>query len=439
MLVAWTQVMQFRAGETIGDYAILGVLGTGGMGRVFRVRNILSDRIEAMKVVLQDAAADSALAERFLREIKVHASLEHPNIAAMRTALRVEDRIVMIMELVTGASLGELLRDGPLDPQRAVAYAGQVLSALGYAHAHGVVHRDIKPANIIVTPRGTVKVTDFGIAQAGGGGRLTKTGAALGSIHYMSPEHIQGFPCDARSDIYSMGVTLYEMVTGIQPIRGENEYAIMHGHLAQTPPPASELVSTVPAELSAIIAKAMAKAPEERFQSAGEFRAALGISPDGVPVPEAVPEVYPTSQPPQALDTALLAQLESHLVRVMGPIARHLITKASREAASVEELCRILAQQVPDQRERDTFLRSFAKTATAPRTATGSPPHQGAIGAEVMDETTRKLAVFMGPVAGVMVKRAARKVHSIEELYSMLAAEIPSDRDRASFLSSLGK
>jgi serine/threonine-protein kinase len=421
--------MQFRVGETIGDYAILGVLGTGGMGRVFRVRNLLSDRIEAMKVLLPDAGSNPAFAERFLREIKVHASLEHPNIAAMRTALRVGDGIVMIMELVSGASLADLLRAGPLDPHRAAAYAGQVLSGLGYAHSRGVVHRDIKPANIIVTPGGAAKVTDFGIAQARGGGRLTRTGTALGSIHYMSAEQIQGLPCDPRSDVYSMGVTLYEMVTGVQPIRGENEYAVMQGHFTQEPVPASQLVSTVPAELSGIIAKAMAKQPEQRFQSAGEFRTALGA-------PEEAATATETSV---GLDPGVVSEVESHLVRAVGPIARHLVTMAVREATNLDELCRMLAQQVSDEREREAFLRSCAKSTTATRTVTVSRPHGAALSPEALDQTTRKLAPFMGPMASIMVNRAARKAQSLDELHSMLAAEIPSDRDRASFLSSVAK
>jgi serine/threonine-protein kinase len=303
-----------------------------------------------------------------------------------------------------------------------------VLAGLGYAHSRGVVHRDIKPANIIITPQATAKVTDFGIAQAQGGGRPTRTGTALGSIHYMSPEQIQGVPCDPRSDIYSMGVTLYEMVTGVQPIRGENEYAVMQGHFTQEPVAACRMVSTVSAELSAIIAKAIAKQPEHRFHSAGEFQAALGA-----------PEEAAAAEAGCGVGPALVSEVESHLVRVVGPIGRHLVTKASREATNVDELCRMLAEQVADERERDAFLRSCANNTTSTRSATGSQPHGAGLSPEVLDQTTRKLAPFMGPMAGIMVSRAARKAHNIDELYSMLAAEIPSDRDRASFLSSVAK
>jgi serine/threonine protein kinase len=402
--------MPFRLGETAGDYAILDLLGAGGMGRVFRVRSLLSDRIEAMKVLLPEATSDPALTERFLREIKVHASLDHPNIAAMRTAFRVEDHIVMIMELVPGASLSAVLQGGPVDAQRATAYARQVLAALGYAHARGVVHRDIKPSNIIVTPGGEVKVTDFGIAHRTGVERLTQAGTALGSVHYMSPEQIQGAECDARSDIYSVGVTMYEMLTGVPPFRGPNGYAVMQGHLTGQPVNPSRLVPTVPAGLSLVIGKAMAKAPEARYQSAAEMRDAMS-----------------GSETSTALLPEMVAHVESQLVRTLGPIARHLVSNASREAVSLDELCQKLASHVTDERERATFLRACAQSTTPDRPA------------ELLEQITRKLAPFMGPMASLMVTRASRKAQTLAELYSLLAAEIPSDRDRAAFLASLGK
>jgi serine/threonine-protein kinase len=391
----------------------------------------LSDRIEAMKIVRPEAAPDAALAERFLREIKVHASMEHPNIAAMRTALRMEDRIVMIMELVEGSSLAAVLKGGPLQPGTALSYAGQVLSALTYAHARGVVHRDIKPANIIVTPSGVVKVTDFGIARMGGSDRLTLTGVALGSLYYMSPEQVRGAAPDARSDIYSLGVTLYEMVTGVPPMRGENEYAIMHAHLTEEPVPPVQLVPALPAPWSEVILRAMAKAPERRFQSAEEFRTAL-CGP-GEPLPAAAPVPSATA----ALDPEEVTRVESSLMRAVGPIARHLISQASRRAATIEELCHILAEHIPNEQERAVFLRSCTKAVPTGRTTTGGRTGPGPLSEDVLAEARRKLAPFIGPVAKILVDRTARKAHTAEELYSLLAREIPSDRERQSFLSSI--
>src|SRR5436309_404338 len=159
--------------KRIGDYEILGVLGTGGMGRVFKVRNVISDRIEAMKILLPDLAGRQELAERFLREIKLLASLNHPNIAALRTALTLENRLVMVMEYVEGTTLATRLEQGPIPAGEAIGYMRQVLSALAYAHSRNVIHRDIKPANMMLTPSGTEKLTDFVIPRASGDASMT--------------------------------------------------------------------------------------------------------------------------------------------------------------------------------------------------------------------------------------------------------------------------
>src|SRR5215831_6130920 len=152
--------MNLEIGSTVGDYQIVGILGAGGMGKVYKVRNVISDRIEAMKVLLPDLAAAPELADRFLREIKVQASLEHPNIAALHTAVRQDNQLLMLMEFVEGVTLEQKLKEGPLPVEKAVDVIRQVLAGLEFAHAHGVIHRDIKPANMMLTPTGVVKLMD---------------------------------------------------------------------------------------------------------------------------------------------------------------------------------------------------------------------------------------------------------------------------------------
>jgi len=267
--------MTEEAGKRIGDYQILNELGSGGMGRVYRVRNVISDRIDAMKVLLPDLVGRQELAARFLREIKLMASLDHPNIAALRTAFTADNQLVMIMEYVEGSNLAERLLHGPIPAPDAVNYIDQALSALSYAHQQHVIHRDIKPSNMMLTPQGVVKLMDFGIARAGDERSLTMTGTTLGSLGYMSPEQVKGEATDARSDLYSVGVSLYEMVTGQTPFHATSDYSIMAAHVKEAPRPPADLKAGLPAGLNEIILMAIAKDPAQRFQTADAFRNAL--------------------------------------------------------------------------------------------------------------------------------------------------------------------
>jgi serine/threonine-protein kinase len=267
--------MGFETGAHIGDYEIVGTLGAGGMGRVYKVRSIISDRLEAMKILLPNLTTEPELADRFLREIKVLASLTHPNIAALHAAFRFENQLIMVMELVEGTTLEEKLRQGSVPLVDGVDYLAQVLSALSYAHARGVVHRDIKPGNMMVTADGIVKLMDFGIARAASERKLTMTGTTLGSIYYMSPEQVEGRDIDGRSDLYSVGVCLYEVATGKKPFEGDSNYAIMAAHLKQAPVPPIEVDPNIPHPLNEIIMMVLAKDPAQRFQSADAFRNAL--------------------------------------------------------------------------------------------------------------------------------------------------------------------
>ena len=267
--------MELQPGQTIGDYEVLRPLGAGGMGKVYQVRHVISNRIEAMKVLLPGLMNEPELVDRFLREIRISASLEHPNIAQLRTAQRVGDQLIMIMEYVEGSTLDALMHAGRIPMPQAADYLRQALGALGYAHARGVVHRDIKPGNIFVTPTGVVKLMDFGIAKAAADQKLTKTGLMVGSVFYMSPEQIEGRDLDSRSDLYSLGVTLYEIATGQRPFNGDSEYKIMAAHLREMPVPPRDLDLSLSPELNAIILKALAKDPNRRFQTAEEFSGAL--------------------------------------------------------------------------------------------------------------------------------------------------------------------
>jgi eukaryotic-like serine/threonine-protein kinase len=366
-----------EVGQTIGDYQIVAFLGRGGMGSVFKVRNVVSDRIEAMKVLLPDIDNNPEAARRFSQEIKLVATLDHPNIAALRTALRSGTHLMMVMEYIEGQSLEEKLRAEKISVSRAVRYMCEVLSGLSYAHQHGVVHRDVKPSNIMIRSNDSLKLTDFGIATRVGDPRLTAPGAAPGSIYYMSPEQVKALPIDARSDLYSAGVTLYEMVTGQRPIQGESYFAILRAHLDQRPVPAFELAPEVPRPLSALIEKALEKSPDGRFQTADEFRAALlalasGTKPSVKPTATETPrpveaaravtghprDIITASAASSSLDAAQLEAVRKNLAVYVGPLAKILVPRAAKTARSLRDLYQLLAAEIPSETDRQEFLRS---------------------------------------------------------------------------------
>jgi hypothetical protein len=265
----------FDIGQRVGDYEIVSMLGVGGMGSVYRVRNVISDRTEAMKVLLPNLVAEPDLAVRFISEIRMLASFDHPNIAQLHTAFQVDNQLVMMMEFVEGSTLEQIAKQGPIPQSDVINYMQQVLAALSYAHGRGVVHRDIKPANIMVTSRGVVKLMDFGIAKSRTEQDLTRPGTTMGSLYYMSPEQVRGGTVDARSDIYSVGVMMYELLAGRRPFVADSAYEILNQQCNVVPQPPLEVNAQLPPPLSDIIVCAMAKDPANRFQNAQALSNAL--------------------------------------------------------------------------------------------------------------------------------------------------------------------
>ncbi|HVU45490.1 MAG TPA: protein kinase [Terracidiphilus sp.] len=265
--------MASETGQRVGDYEILNLLGSGGMGRVYKVRSTITNREEAMKILLPDFAAEPELAARFMAEIRTLAGLDHPNITQLRTAFQIQNQFVMVMEYVEGTTLDKLSTQLPLE--QVLDYSTQVLAALSYAHSKGVTHRDIKPANIMITTHGVVKLMDFGIAKSTTDLNLTRPGTTMGSIYYMSPEQVRGGTVDGRTDIYSFGVTLYEMLTGRKPFQAETSYSVLNAQLNEAPTPPAQWNPALSPALNDIVLRAMAKDPAARFQTAEEFRNAI--------------------------------------------------------------------------------------------------------------------------------------------------------------------
>ncbi len=230
-------------GEVFGDrYAIQRRIARGGMADVYVARDRLLDREVAVKVLFPEFSKDEASVERFRREAQAAANLNHPNIVGVYDWGERDATYFIVMEYVEGRTLAQILTtEGQLHPDRAADVASDIADGLGYAHRHGVVHRDVKPGNVLVTRDGEVKVTDFGIALAGqrDDGDLTKAGSVMGTATYFSPEQAQGDPVDARSDLYSLGCVLYQMLTGRPPFHGDSEIAVAYKHVNEQAPPPS--------------------------------------------------------------------------------------------------------------------------------------------------------------------------------------------------------
>ena len=366
--------MAFEPGQRIGDYEIVARLGAGGLGVVYEVQHLISQRREAMKILLPDQSGTPEMVERFRREVQTLATLSHVNIAALHTAFYYENQLAMVMELIRGETLRDRSLKSAVTLTQMLDYTAQMLQALVYAHQLGVVHRDIKPQNIMITDEGVVKLLDFGIAVTTQASHLTQTGYLMGSLHYLAPEQVSGSRATAQSDIYSVGVTLYEMLTGKMPIEGSNNYEIMMGHMNKVPLAPHVVAPLVPIYLSDAVMRALKKDPEERFATAGEFLHALRLSP------------------------------------------------------SLRETTTAFTQPLPQP------------VASVPRAGSGSiaPKTPSGSGSQSLplEEVTRKLAVYIGPVAKFVVKKLAAQTEDLDIIYREAAKQISSETDRAAFLRS---
>jgi serine/threonine protein kinase len=361
--------MAFEAGQQIGDYEVVRAIGAGGLGQVYEVRHLISQRTEAMKVLLPNQQATEEMSERFRREIQLLGALTHPNIAGLHNAFYGDGQLIMIMEFISGETLRSRATRMRMPVHQVLQYAHQILSALEYAHARGVVHRDLKPSNIMVTAANEIKLVDFGIAISDHSANLTAPGFMVGSVNYMAPEQISGDKATTRSDIYSVGVTLYEILTGKLPVSGTNNFEIMRSHLNDRATPPAELNPQLPLALSNAILKSLEKNPEDRFASAHDFLAALNA-------------VSVTAMG-EALSVATTA------FHVSGSSAQRLQQKSGSQAT-----------QFP------------------------------------LDDVSKKLAVYIGPIASIVVRKLAAKCSDLDQLYKEASTQIASEADRQKFLQS---
>ena len=258
-------------GKTIAHYKVLARLGEGGMGVVYTAEDTRLQRTVALKFLPHRSSGDQKEQERLLHEARAAATLNHPNICTIYAIEEVEGELFIVMEYVEGMHLREKVQAGKMSAQEALGYGIQTAEALQEAHSKGIVHRDIKTENIMVNERGQVKVMDFGLAKLKGALRMTKSRSTVGTLAYMAPEQIEGRDVDARSDIFSLGVVLYELLSGNYPFRGEHEAAMVYSIMNEAPEPVQKHVPEASSELIHIFNRALEKDPEDRYQSVHEM------------------------------------------------------------------------------------------------------------------------------------------------------------------------
>ena len=294
------------SGRTLdGRYEVQGELGRGGMAKVYRGTDTVLGRPVAVKVLSAQYTDDANFVTRFRREAQAAARLNHPNLVQVYDTGSDDGVHYIVMEYVDAKTVADLLSGGHIMPDRAAELAEAVCDALVVAHAHGVVHRDIKPANIMVTRNGQVKVTDFGIARVTSNETVAQTAAVLGTASYLSPEQAQGGPIDQRSDLYSLGCVLYEMLTGRPPFTADSPVAVASKHVLEQAPPPSRLNPDVTPQLDAVVMRALSKNPDNRYHDAEEMRADLERARQGMPMaaPPLLLDAPPTTRVTQSAQT----------------------------------------------------------------------------------------------------------------------------------------
>jgi predicted Ser/Thr protein kinase len=458
------------APRQIGKYRLDGLLGKGAMGMVYRAHDPLIERTVALKTVRRDfgdGQQSGELIARFRKEAQAAGRLMHPNIVAVLDYGESDDTAYIAMEFVDGTPLSTLLGEGPTPLAQALDWCSDLLAALDYSHARGVVHRDIKPANLLVTRDGRIKVSDFGIARIESS-TLTQHGAMLGTPSYMAPEQFRGDAVDGRSDLFSAGIVLYQLLTGKRPFSGSTA-TVMQQVLNLTPPLPSHWNAALPPGLDAVVMQALAKDASDRHATARAFQLALTTAArDGaVADSDATVLMAPAApaartgwaeRPPQqsrpgtggmtgnqpAWLQATGPHVEVLLARQIGPMAKLLLRRIAQSAPDFATLGQQLATHIPSPAARAQFERQMVDIGVAwlpPTQQASSGQVPGTLPPQVTPAfaaaVTPLLAAAIGPIATVVVKRALPRAANRADFLALLAEQIEASLARDRFLAQV--